>query len=94
MSRSSRLESRSDGLGTPAPPSGAAAVCAGAARVRAVREGRATGLAAGLMLRVPDSGEGAITVTGGSSAGAGVWAPAASGAAAPMAVSTAAAPRV
>ncbi|GIQ74647.1 hypothetical protein BraRD5C2_30880 [Bradyrhizobium sp. RD5-C2] len=47
------------------------------------------------MLRVPESGEGAITVTGGSSVGAGVWAcTIVSGAAAPMAVSTAAAPRV
>ena len=59
------------------------------------REGVALMCLAEAMLRVPDNGEGAITVTGGSSAGAGVWAyTAVSGAAAPMAVSTATALRV
>ncbi|WP_157817142.1 hypothetical protein [Bradyrhizobium sp. SK17] len=77
------------------PPSGAAAVRAGAARVLVVRDVCTTGRVAGLVLRVPASGEGAITVTGGNSVGAGVCAyTAVNGATTPIAVSTAAAPRV
>src|SRR5262249_22827827 len=69
LSRSISVRSRPGASGTPgAAPAGAAEVAAGAPGARAVRaRGGTTGAIFGLVVRVPASGVGAITVTGGSS---------------------------